>query len=286
MSSEEQALVPRNAIALASHAGKICFENSQYKPDDIDLLVHAGVHRDEFICEPAIAALIAGQLKLNDDVKADSESKTFAYDIINGAVSFLNACHNGVAMINSGKAKSVMVVASEIDNNLDFKGQEASGLRETGCAAILDTSPGKQGFRAFRFSYFTNHVDKYYSYIGQEKGKSYLDVTRDPKLDEYYLECIPQAVQEFLDREELTAKDINVLFPPLISTEFVDQLTGKLAFGKEQIHSVANGKDYFTSSAAYGLHDAQTTGRVKSGDLGLIVNVGTGIQVACALYEF
>ncbi len=286
ISKEERALVPRNAIALASSAAVECLKHSKHQRDDIDLLIHAGVHRDEFLSEPALAALIAGAVKINAEVEAIAEHKTFAYDIINGAVSFLNGCYNGVAMINSGKARNVMVVASEIENNLEFEKYEKLNLLETGSAAILDASPDSRGFSAFHFSYFTDFVNTYYSFIGQEKGQSYLDITRDEKLEEFYLDCIPKAVRTFLAREGVNPPELQAVFPPMISEEFVARLAERMQLGDEQIVSVANGKDYFTSSSVYGLQEALATDRVKAGDRGLLINVGTGIQVGCALYEF
>ena len=34
------------------------------------------------------------------------------------------------------------------------------------------------------------------------------------------------------------------------------------------------------------MQTALDLGQVSKGDVGLVVNVGTGIQVACALYQF
>jgi 3-oxoacyl-[acyl-carrier-protein] synthase III len=49
---------------------------------------------------------------------------------------------------------------------------------------------------------------------------------------------------------------------------------------------VDDGKDYFTSSLAYAFQYARRQDVVKPGDIGLIINVGTGIQIGCAIYYF
>ena len=281
---DETAIVSATAIELARNAAEQCLVKSRYDRNDIDLLIHAGVHRDEFLCEPAIAALVAGELRMNDHDEATE--KTFAYDIINGALSFLNACHNGVSMIQCGKAKNAMVVASEIENNTEFYPDRLLGLKETGSAIILDTTENDSGFNAFYFDYFTEHIKKYYSFIGQENGRSFLSFERDPKIFDCYNECIPVAVDRFLKREKLSKDKIKAFIPPQISTEFVEACGKNLGVDNDRLVNVANGKDYFTSSAAYGLEKAQASGQVKEGDLGLLVNVGTGIQVGCALYQF
>ena len=110
----------RDAVDLAKIAAENCFLKSSYNRNEIGLLIHSGVYRNDFICEPAIAAMIAGKLKLNDLGPFIDKGKTFAFDIFNGAVGFLDACYNAVAMIRSNKFKKVMVVASEIENNAEY----------------------------------------------------------------------------------------------------------------------------------------------------------------------
>ena len=46
------------------------------------------------------------------------------------------------------------------------------------------------------------------------------------------------------------------------------------------------GQDLFTSSLPFGLQQALTSGRVQQGDIGLIINVASGIQVGCTTYRF
>ena len=49
---------------------------------------------------------------------------------------------------------------------------------------------------------------------------------------------------------------------------------------------VAADADLFTSSLPYALEHAWRHTRVSSGDVGLIVSVGSGLQVGCATYRF
>ncbi len=285
--ADKKALVPRNSIELASVAAENCLSNSRYKREDIDLLIHAGIYRSEFISEPAIATLIAGKLELNPVAAANAKHKTFAYDVMNGAVSFLNACYTGVAMINSGKARNALVVAAEIENNAEARPDQLLGILETGSALILE--PNREnggGFESFLFRYNTDYIDKCSSWIGQKNGHTYMNFKRDPELFDFYLKCIPPVVDELLGREGLEPADIKAVFPPQISTEFVDKFGKSFEFDPDAIVSLANGKDYFTSSTAYGLQHAWDNGLVGKDDLGLIINVGAGIQVGCALYRF
>jgi 3-oxoacyl-[acyl-carrier-protein] synthase III len=281
--------VSRDAIELASIAGEAALDDSQYSAGDIDLLIHAGVHRNDFICEPALAAIIAGRMKLNDDIASPEEPTTFAFDIINGAIGFLDSCRTAVAFVKSRQQATAMVVASEIENNADVFPDQLVGLKETGSAIVLDEAPegADEGFGAFVFQDFTEHIDDFQSYIGQEGGKSYLSFVRHPETNDHVLDCIPKVVDRLLKRERIDRSRITAVFPPQISPDFVGALADRLNMDRDRFVDIAeSGKDYYTSSIPCAMHAARKSGCVKSGDVGLLIAAGTGVQVGCAIYYF
>jgi 3-oxoacyl-[acyl-carrier-protein] synthase III len=113
--AEESAL--GRVVGLAVQAATACLDHSGLDRAELGLMIYAGVYRDDFISEPAIAALVAGELGVNDDIESPDGRKTIAFDVLNGAVGFLNACQVGVQMIGAGKAEHAMVVAAETENN-------------------------------------------------------------------------------------------------------------------------------------------------------------------------
>ena len=285
---QNNATVNKDAVELAKIAAENCFQKSSYNRNEIGLLIHSGVYRNDFICEPAIAAMIAGKLKLNDLGPFINKGKTFAFDIFNGAVGFLDACYNAVAMIRSAKFKKVMVVASEIENNAEYLKEKLLGIMETGSAMILDESKdGHTGFGRFVFRSFTEYIDGFTSCIGQSKGQSFLEFMRNPNLEKLYTECVVKTVEELLNKENLKLSQIKTIFPPQISSRFINELSEKMDVLKEKfIDLTEDGKDLFTSSLSYPFQFARDHKMVNTGDIGLIINVGSGIQVGCALYYF
>jgi len=92
---------------------------------------------------------------------------------------------------------------------------------------------------------------------------------------------------ELLKRENLNLSQIKAIFPPQISKDFIGCLSRQLNVIHDKfVDIVADGKDLFTSSMAYAFGDARESARVKTGDVGLVISVGTGIQVGCATYYF
>ena len=279
-----------SAIDLAHSAGRTCLQKSRYHQNDIDLLIHTGVHRDDFICEPAVASLVARKLDINSDPNPQAKNKTFTFDIFNGAIGFLNACYNSVAMIQSNKFKTIMIVASEMENNANDKQYNVLDIDEVGSAMILEEAPQtgeQQGFAAFIFRYFSQYIDSFSSHIGQNKGHSYLHFQRNPRLLDYYLSCILKVVNEFLHREGLSLKQIKTILPPQISSDFIFSLSKRMNTIHEKfVDVVQQGQDLFSSSLAYTMEHVRKHELATSGDLGLMISVGSGIQIGCAIYRF
>jgi 3-oxoacyl-[acyl-carrier-protein] synthase III len=277
---------PRRVVDLAVQAATACLVHSGVDRAELGLMIYSGVYRDEFITEPAIAALVAGELGVNDDIESPDGSKTLAFDVLNGAVGFLNACQVGVQMIGAGKAEHAMVVASEVETNTAEGGHPMYGLHETGSAVILGRSGGADGFGRFVFHQHPEYGGALTTYFQHRDGHSWLQIDRDPNLSAHYLDCIPPAVEELLKLEELDASEIAAVFPPYLCSADRTELAARLRIPSSRFVDVATDADLFSSSLPYGLQYAWRHKLVRPGDIGLIVGVGSGVQVGCATYRF
>ena len=277
---------PRRVVDLAVQAATACLDHSGVDRAELGLMIYSGVYRDEFITEPAIAALVAGELGVNDDIESPDGSKTLAFDVLNGAVGFLNACQVGVRMIGAGKAEHAMVVASEVETNTAEGGHPMYGLHETGSAVILGRSGGADGFGRFVFHQHPEYGGALTTYFQHRDGHSWLQIDRDPNLSAHYLDCIPPAVEELLKLEELDASEITAVFPPYLCSSDRTELAVRLRIPSSRFVDVATDADLFSSSLPYALQYAWRHKLVRPGDIGLIVGVGSGVQVGCATYRF
>jgi amino acid adenylation domain-containing protein len=277
---------PRRVVDLAVQAATACLDHGGLDRAELGLMIYSGVYRDDFISEPAIAALVAGELGVNDDIESPDGRKTIAFDVLNGAVGFLNACQVGVQMIGAGKAEHAMVVASEIENNTAEGDHPLYGLSETGSAVILGRAGGTDGFGRFVFHHHPEYDDALTTYFQHRDGQSWLQIDRDPNLTAHYLDCIPAAVEELLKREELDPSEIAAVFPPHPCSADRTELAARLRIPSSRFVDLPADTDLFSSSLVYGLQHAWRHKLVRSGDIGLIVSVGSGVQVGCATYRF
>jgi 3-oxoacyl-[acyl-carrier-protein] synthase III len=276
----------QGSVRNAVQAAKACLDSTGLDPSALGLLIHAGVYRDEFISEPAIAAFIAGDIGANDDIHGADGTKTLAFDVMNGGVGFLNACHVATQMIGAGKVEHAMVVASEVENNTAGSDHQLLGVSETGSAAILTHTDGTAGFGRFVFHHDPEHADALTTYTRHDGRRTWLQIERDPKLTAYYLDCIPAAVEELLMLEGLHYSDIACVFPPFLPSADRIELAGLIAIDSSRFVELSADSDPFTSSLPQGLEHAWRNRMVKSGDIGLIVSVGSGLQVGCTTYRF
>lgn len=275
-----------SSIDAAVQAATACLDRSDVDPTDIGLLIHAGIYRDDFLSEPAVAALVAGELDINGDVSSPDGAKTLAFDVLNGAVGFLNACHVAAGMIGAGRTGHAMVLASEVENNTPESGYPRHGISQTGSALLLGTGDGREGFGRFVFGHHPEYRAALHTYTQQRNGRTWLRIDRDPNLAAVYLGCIPSTVKELLALEGLAPSDIAVVFPPYLPTATVTDLAARLDIPRSRFVELTGETDPFTSSVPHALERARTGGRVHAGDIGLIIAVGSGVEVAVTTYRF
>ena len=147
-----------SAIANATQAGLSCLEQAGLQPNDIGLLINAGVYRDHNIMEPSIASLIQKELNMGLDFQADApQHATFSFDVVNGACSFLNAVTIADSFLRNGSVKYVLIVCG--DSHPSQTDHPEFPYVAVGAAALLSLSEdASKGFQ--HFAYLSNDCDQ------------------------------------------------------------------------------------------------------------------------------
>lgn len=282
-----------DTLRMLTAACEKCLSTSALDRTDVNLLLSTGVYRTDFLMEPALAALLAGAIRTNDAPPNPDGKKTLAFDVVNSGLGLLNACALAAEMVRSRTVRTVLVAASEVENNATVVPDHLRGVRETASALMLTASPdGETGFGAMCFRTFPEHAKSLRIYgrmrqlrIG-ENLVARLFVEQDPALADQFIACIEATVGSLLAAEGLRGEDISVVLPPQISPAFIAGLAARLGWAREKFVDVSAGGDLFTSSLPFAFARLRETGLPKRGAVGLIINVGAGLQVGCALYHF
>jgi 3-oxoacyl-[acyl-carrier-protein] synthase III len=285
---ESVGLLPENSAArketleMARIVAEECLERSRHDRSEIDALIFCGVYRTDCICEPAVAALLAHELAMNDGRDPDRNCRTLCFDIHSGSLSYLMALSAAARLIQSGRANHVMVVAAEIEPNADG---EQLGLEPSASATILEKSPTDTGLSRFFFKDFTEHLGAFTSYCDLSVPGGQLNLTRDAAQESLYLDCLETTIGGYLQKMGIVPSDVKFVAGLHLEPASLDRI--KICTGLKNATFLSTGheRDLFTSAIPFGLWPAIQCGQLLPGDLGLCLSVGSGIQVGCALYQ-
>ncbi len=279
----------KTSLELCKRAAEPCIAQSGYKKEDIGLVVSVSVYRDSYFCEPAFSSFVQNELKINHDKNDSSDPKTLSFDVLNGALGFLNACQLSSAMIIAGKTKTGLVISSDlVDDNVTEKG-DPPGFLHTGAAMLLaDKKNGGCGFISFSFRTFAELQDacEAYMYNDEDRGMT-LRFRRDPGLMDVYLKALSQGVCEFLEKERAGLDDFDLIIPSQISSEFITKAADALGVKREKMIDVTRKEgDLFNASLPAAMDYIFKHNLATPGQRALIAQVCSGIQVGCAIYQF
>ena len=268
----------RGNVELAARAAEMALGTGEEHP--VGLLIYSGVYRENFICEPALATLVAREIGGGPRMSNDA-NPLLAFDILNGPPGVLTSCQVAGRLLLS--RIGVAVVAASEYNETSSAG-EPLDVADMGSALVLERSLDATGFRSFYYRRFPEHFERYRSFAQSDPSGPRLHVVRDPRLHGYYLDALTLSVSAMLRREGLTLDDYQVIFPPQIAPEFAARLTASLQVEETRLVTCGPG-NLFTSgmAASWEAVEARDT---STRELGLFLAVGPGIEVACATYAF
>jgi len=279
-----------NTVELITAGAEDCLSRLTSPRTDIDVFIAACTYRSEFLMEPAIAALGAGMLQLNDAREPEDVGKTLAFDITNGEVGFLKAVHLASELVRAGKARKVMIASSEVENNIERRPDHLLGLHSMASAIVLrESDTGEHGFLASGFMDFPEYDHLRSIYAGWHENGQRIYLTQEDQGDVLasFLDCLLVGTREFLARNAIDLQTIDWIVPSQYSSEFIEDFTAKLGIDSDRVINLVEQLNENPSSSLFplALYEGRRMGRFKKGELILITMVCSGVQVGCALYR-
>ena len=264
-------------------AGRRCLGASRHRPADVGLLVNAGVHRDDHVCEPAGAAYIQHRLGVNVEFQG---RPTLSFDLLDGGCGMLDAASVVAALLESGEAEAGMVVAGEA--NSDRRPDPSWTFPASGAALLLDCSPTRTaGFGGFAARTRDEHADAITSVVSLAQPRGRLLLHRDPRAEEIWLTMAGEAAAEALERDDLSLREVDLVVPAQISGAFLGRLPGSLGITAEKVFDISGRlADTLSTSVVLALDAAMQQGRTPPGTRALLLAFGSGLTVSAATYRF
>ena len=264
-------------------------------PGDIDMLINAGVYREDNMGEPALAALIQEDIGANLGQPPIGGHGTFSFDLMNGTCGVLSAIRVEAGFLRSGVIRLGAIVTSDVDP--DLAGPGTAPFRPIGGAMLLGWDDSLAGFTDFGAETFPEYEDLFVSGLNwQERhgpraprraaGHSQMVIDERPGYQARLVDCAEEAARRFLRRLEMGMDEVDLLVPAPSSPGFVDALRLRLGVPGDRVAYVTEDlEDAYTTGHIAALQAAIKSGRLGEARNTLMLAAGAGITVALALYR-
>jgi len=276
-----------NTSDMAFHASRQALEMAGLKPDDLDLIIVGTVTAD--MPMPACAAFLQAKLGC----------KAAAFDVAAACAGSLYALTVADKFIRAGAAKHVLVVGAELLSRLlDWNDRNTCVLFGDAAGAIV-LGPEEREDRGILTTHL--HTDGTLTDILKIPGGGSAYPMNEATLTEglQYVKMTGREVYrvavrnladvtlEALAASGLTAEDIDLVIPHQANIRIVDTVISRLGVPKEKV--VLNIEKYGNTSSAsvpVTLDEAVRDGRIKDGDLVVLMAIGAGMSWSSALIRW
>ncbi len=272
-----------SALHLAVTAAKDCLKRAGCDPDELDLVVNAGIYRDRNLGEPALAAIIQDDIGANPEDPHAGAHGTFSFDIANGACGVLTALQIVDGFLRTHAIHRALVVASDADPGHGMS--EHFPFSAAGAALLCGWTDDDYGLS--RVSWVNvndaaNDAEMFSATVGLADARNVLRFTQPADMDEQFAAAAAAAAHACLDAYSvpLSAIDVIVAAPPRHG--FRAALSNRLGVPVERI-SVADDQRMHTAALAAAFEGQFE--RLPAGTQVLFVAAGAGVTAGAALYR-
>jgi 3-oxoacyl-[acyl-carrier-protein] synthase-3 len=266
-------------LTLSESASRQALADADLRPDQIDLIVHATATPDHVL--PATACELQAKLGCG---------WIPAFDISAACSGFVYALVNAAQFIDSGMAKKVLVLGSETLTTItDMEDRGTAILFGDGAgAAVLQPSEdptrgilaarlGADGERA-RAVWVPGGGSAEPPSIRTVNERMHYMKMRGREIYKFAVTMMHSLVEETADDAGIELDELALLIPHQSNLRIIESAVSRLGMSMDRV--AINIDRYGNTSAAsigMALHEALDTGRVKSGDLVMLVAFGAGL---------
>jgi len=266
------------ASHLATEAAQQLLREKNIRPEEIDLIVVASVTPDMMF--PATACLVQERI---------GAKNAWGFDLSAACAGFVYALTVGAQFVGAGTHKKALVIGSDVMTSIiDFQDRATCVLFGDGAGAVLvePAEGGSEGILDFHNDidgaggpclympgggslHPASHetVDKKMHYVHQEGAQVF----------KYAVRRMAEVACQLLERNGFSSRDVALVVPHQANLRIIRAMQQRLGLDDSKV--LVNIDRYGNTTAAtipLGLRDAVEEGRLRQGDLVLLVAVGAG----------
>lgn len=284
-----------NALSLqaemAVDAARQALNNANKSSSDVDIVIVACSNMQR--AYPAISI----------EVQAALDIQGFAYDMNVACSSATFAINNAVGAIQSGQAKTVLVINPEIcSGHLDFSDRDCHFIFGDACTAmvieaheVIDNSKDSPNFEILGCqlaTQFSNNIRNNFGFLNRcsPEGVGQRDKLFEQNGRQVFKEVCPMAakhIQQHCDTVEIAVADVKRLWLHQANLS-MNQLIAKKVLGRpatEEEAPVILDEYANTSSAGSVIAFHLYNGDFKRGDVGVICSFGAGYSIGSVVIK-
>lgn len=269
-----------SALHLAVSAAKDCLHRAGCDPDELDLVVNAGIYRDRNLGEPALAALIQDDIGAHPENPHAGAHGTFSFDIANGACGVLTALQIVDGFLRTHSVRRALVVASDADPGHGMS--EHFPFSAAGAALLCRWTDDDCGLSRVSWVNVAEDSETFSATVGFAGARNLLRFRQSAAMDERFAAAAAEAVRACLDAQATRLADIDLIVTAPARPGYRAALGGLLGAPPEKIRVAEDQRMHTAALAAAFQGDAES---LPAGARVLFVAAGAGVTAGAALYR-
>ncbi len=274
---------------LAVKAAKRAIADAKIKPADIDLLIVATASPDLML--PSTACIVQRLLGI--------PAHTTCFDIAAACSGFLYALEIAYAQLQTYRYKNTLIIGAEkLSSVVDWSDRTTCVLFGDGAGAAVLTKVDQSdiGILGSDLGADGEFVDNLYIPAGGSRSPASVKSVETKKhfiqmngreVFKSAVRIMETVAREMMKQHQLTPDQISLVFPHQANSRIVDALANNLGFPPEKFY--VNLDRYGNTSSAsipIALDEARRAGRIKPGDLTLMIAFGAGFTYGATLVRW
>lgn len=262
---------------LAVHAAKQALTDAKLSPQDVELIIVATTTPDMQF--PATSCLVQAKLGANNAA---------CFDINVACSGFIHGLIIAQQFIANGTYDNTLVIGAELLSRfIDWKDRSTCVLFGDGAGAAVVAPVKSGGIISIYLGTDGSQSDLLMTPAGGSRmpashktvseGLHYLKMQGN-EVFKHAVRVMANAAQKVLDKAGLTCKDIDCLIPHQANIRIIQALAKRAGLSMDKIYvNVDRYGNMSAASTVVALHEAVKEGRVKKGDIVLLVAFGSGL---------
>lgn len=271
--------------SMAAHAARSALADAQISAQDLDLIIVATFTPEMPL--PATACFVQQAL---------GAKNAGAFDIAAACSGFIYALSVAQQFIGTGKYRNILVIGAEtLSRFCDYQDRGSCILFGDGAGAII-LSASQQSDRGLFYTHLAADGDGWDLLCIPAGGSRSPASNQTIKNRDHYLKLRGKEVYKFavqkmqlllkdaMDSCNLSPQDIAMVVPHQVNTRIIDSACQHLGFPREKIYvNIDRMGNTSAASVPIALDEARRAGKVKLGDVVIMIAFGAGLTWASAV---